>query len=143
MLNLFRNVNQRIVKNQFLLNQIIKSIDKTVTRQSSILCRTHEKGNSSHLSWKQQLLQRTQLPHLHFGFYSTDSENPPPNENEGEKIERILPRIVEGKIEVGPSLFTFIKTRIKAFQIRSSLDSEFNLMEFLDGSKKAVEVIFE
>lgn len=143
MLNLLRNVSQKIVKPQLSSNPLNKSIDKTVTRHSSILCKTHNSANPDRLQWNQPPLHRIQLPHLRSSSYSTDSEKPNEDagDGKGEKVQRTLPKLVNQKIDCGPPFFAFIKNRLKTMQIRQSLDPEFKLDEFVEGSKKAVEVM--
>lgn len=142
MLNLFRNVSQKIVKQQFSLNALNQSIDKTVTRHSSILCKVHKSVNQDQLEWNQLPLRRTQLPSVRSSRYSTDSKKPNENADDGngEKVQRTLPKLINEKIVCGPPIFAFFKNRLKTMQIRQSLDSEFRLDEFVEGSKKAIEV---
>lgn len=124
MLSLFRNVGQKIVKNQYLLKSMIDT--RAIHTQLNV-------SNSS----RNQL----QLPYLCGRFYSTDSEKPQNEDETAPKVKRTVPKIVNDEIQIGAPFFGFITNRLKAIQIRNSLDPEFNLNEFVEGSKKAAEVI--
>lgn len=131
MLNLVPNISGKLVRNPFLVKSAIGSVKSTTWRPFSLL------SNTQKHKWNQ--LQLRQIPSavcLRCSFYSTD----PPNDDNEPKVDRMLPKLINDKIVVGPPFFSFFKITFKSMKIRNTFDSDFTLDEFVDGSKKAVEV---
>ncbi|XP_055319516.1 uncharacterized protein LOC129577078 [Sitodiplosis mosellana] len=140
MLKLVRNVSQRFARNQVLVKPTVGTIKCTVSRQYRSLSKANKQMDQHKQKQPQQQQQRCQIPSLYLrcNFYSTD----PPNEDEpSERVERMLPKLNNDKIVVSPPFFGFIIFPWKALQIRRSYDSDFSLDEFVEGSKKAVEIV--
>lgn len=130
MLNLVPNLSGKLVRNQFLVKSIIESVRSTAYRSFSSL------SNTQKYKWNQ--LKLKQIPFavcLRCSFYSTE----PPNEDEP-KLERMLPKLINDKTVVGPPFFSFFKIQFKSMKIRNTFDADFTVDEFVEGSKKAVEV---
>lgn len=99
--------------------------------------------------WARQQQQQQQQPllslsvnpslsHLHSRCYSTDSSDDPP----GQQIpntDRKIPKMSNELLHFGAPPFSFLILNFKAFKIRK-YDADFALSEFVEGSKKAVEV---
>lgn len=136
MLNsLVRNVGQRFARNQSLVKHMNDTINCTASRHFKSLSNTNKPLNQSHQNHQQW--SQIQSPNLHCNFYSTD----PPNEDEpSAKVDRKFPKLNNDKIAVSPPFFAFFKFTWKALQIRNLYDADFSLNEFVEGSKKAVEV---
>lgn len=130
-----QNVSRRFIKNLFRVKPTIESVNNPASRQFSSLSKTNNQVNQH--KWNQQTALR-QIPsvYLRCCFYSTD----PPNED-APREGRMLPKLVNDKIVVSPPFFSFFTFTFRALKIRNTLDAEFSLDDFIEGSKKAVEVI--
>lgn len=128
MINLVPNISGQLVRNPFLVKSAIRSVKSTAWRPFSSL------SNIPKHKWN-QLRQIPSTVCLRCSFYSTD----PPNDD-GPKVDRMLPKLINDKIVVGPPFFSFFKITFKSLKIRNTFDPDFTLDEFVEGSKKAVEV---
>lgn len=139
MLNRARNVGQRLINGQLALRSGIGSINGTASRHSSALSNTNRYQNDSfNRRTNQTAKQLTPSSNLWSSFYSTNSEQPPNEEKS--KYQRSLPRLSDAPLQISAPFLSFIPINLKAWQIRSSLDPEFSLSEFVEGSRRAVEV---
>lgn len=75
--------------------------------------------------------------YLHFRCYSIDNDNQP--EQQIPNTERKIPKMSDTQIQFSAAPFSFIVLNFKAFKIRK-YDADFSINEFVEGSKKAVEV---
>lgn len=125
MQNLIRNASKRFVEN----NRLLKSASNITTRDASMHIKAY---HSSRIQGEQQLSSLC----LHSRCYSTNSEEPPPNRT---NVERKIPKISDEPIVMAASLFSFITLNLKALKVKQ-YDREFSIPEFIEGSKKAIEV---
>lgn len=134
MLSIVRTESRRFVGNQLRVKPIIQSVNSATSRQFSLLSQTHTQVNQC--KWKQSQLRQIPFVYLRYRFYSTDG----PDENRPTG-GRSLPKLVNDKIVVSPPLFSWFKHTFKILKIRNSLDAEFSIDDFIEGSKTAVEVL--
>lgn len=130
-----RNVSQRFIRNLFRVKPTIESANSSASRQFSLLLKTNSQPNQHKLN--QSLLPQIPTVYLRCSFYSTD----PPNDDAPPREGRMLPKLVKDKIIVSPPFFSFFTFTFRALKIRNTLDADFSLDDFIEGSKKAVEVI--
>lgn len=140
MLNQARNVSRKFSNSHFApLRLSIGSSNGFFTRRSSTLSNTNRYRPIQTITTLNQP-SKQQIPPscIRGNFYSTNSDQPP---NDGEKkYERALPKLSDAPLQVVAPFLSFIPINLKAWKIRSTLDSEFSLAEFVEGSVKAVEV---
>lgn len=134
MLNQVQNVSQRFVTNRLFVGSTIKLIAR---RTFSSLSPIHRQLNRPKTTWIQCQLTPKQSSDLRCCFYSTENEQPP---DESKPKEGPTPKLTNEKIVVSPPFFSFFNVTFKAMKISNSFDSEFSLDDFIEGSKKAVEV---
>lgn len=97
--------------------------------------------------WPQQTVaaQSTAMPLplclRHGRWYSSDSGGESPDDQQIPDTKRKIPKISNESLLFGALPFSFFILNYKAWQIQK-YDSEFSLNEFVEGSKKAVEVCF-
>lgn len=131
---LVRNVSQRFARNPSLVRRTNETINRTASRQLKSLSNTNKPVNQGKQNRQWSQIQSTNLG---CNFYSTE----PTDEDEpSATVRRKLPKLNNDKIAIGPPFFAFFKFTWKALQIRNTYDADFSLNEFVEGSKKAVEV---
>lgn len=126
MQNLVRNASKKFVGN----HRLLKSARNITISDASMHI------NADHLSRIQGEQQLSSLC-LHSRCYSTNSEEPPPPNQTN--VERKIPKISDEPVVMAASLFSFITHNLKALKVKQ-YDREFSISEFLEGSKKAIEV---
>lgn len=136
MQNFYRNVGHRFMGNQFQLNLLIRSIDKTVPRYSSTLSTYQGPANQRKLLSSPLQQKREQLTSLIISFYSTNSEKQS-NDEEPQSFSKLF----DDPIKTRAAFFSFFSLTLKTTKIRNSYDRDFNINEFVEGTKQAVEVI--
>lgn len=129
MQKIFRNGIKRTIATQFspkLVNSCM--VTRSVSSQISL----------QNWPWtRQPLTPPSPSSYLHYRCYSTDNDDPP--EQQIPNTQRKIPKMSDTQIEFAASPFSFIVLNFKAFKIRK-YDPEFSINEFVEGSKKAVEV---
>lgn len=135
-----RNVSGRTVWNRIQLVSVAESADKIVSRKSSTLSYVQQPVLRYKFSWNHTRIQPAQLPNLHSSFYSTDSDKPPNNDESGSTNQPPWSKLFDQDMQSSPPPLSFFTVSLNAWKIRNALDREFNLNEFVDGTKQAVEV---
>lgn len=80
------------------------------------------------------------LSYLQFRCYSIDSDDPP--KQQIADTERKIPKMSNEQLHIGAPFFSFLVLNFKALKIRR-YDADFSINEFVEGSKKAVEVCLD
>lgn len=127
-------VNKAIFQNYSKYNKLLQwAVLKTVTNNRRLICECSTFVNVTSKQWFQGDTRRSNYNFIQKQWYSEDISGPPSN-----KLPPLMPDFP--KI-VWPSLLKSIRNFILAtFIIKPYFDKEFNLPDFVAGSKKAVEV---
>lgn len=128
MQNFVRNVSKKLARNPFLL----QSINEISHRNASVHLNSHKLAG---IQRPQQLSSSC----LHSRCYSIQSDDSPPQNPTN--AERKLPKLSNEPLLFGAPFFSFLTSNFKAMKIRK-YDRDFSIQEFVEGSKKAVEVSF-
>lgn len=131
MLRQIQKFDPKFTKN--LLKSSIGAISSVGLRHSS---QTIAYRVLKHHQTSQQLMR---LPCIRCSFYSTDSEKSSEKDDDNESRRR-LPIFSDEPLKRKAPFLSFIPITLKSMKIRNSLDSEFALDEFVEGSTKAVQV---
>lgn len=124
MLILIRNTGIRLTRIPFPSKLLVQSSSVAVSRHLSSL--PHQNGlNHPQRKVRNQLIST-------YRSYSSENDS---------KSGSSIPRLTKNQIKFVPPAFSFIRWNFAAWKIRSSLDPEFTLSEFVEGSKQAVQVI--
>lgn len=130
MQTIIRNGVQQTIAKQFPLKRVSRCI---VTRCAS------SQINAQKWPWAQRRTQSMKpvSSYLHFRCYSIDSDDP--TEQEIPNVERKIPKMSDTLLHFSAPPFSFLVSNFKAWKIRK-YDADFSISEFVEGSKKAVEV---
>lgn len=126
---------QRIIRKQLTsLTPIVQFVNCNASRPFSILSK--QPVNQYKLSCCNWQKHPHTLSACH--FYSTDNEHQ--SQNDEKSKQALLPKLLDKAIDVAPPFLSFFAVTFKAIKLKNQLDNEFSLDDFIDGSKKAVEV---
>lgn len=131
MLRQIQKVGPKFTKN------ILKSSNGTIS--SVGLRHSSQKIAYGVLKCHQTSQQLMRLPCIRCNFYSTDSEKSSKTDDDNESRRRI-PIFSDVPLKRKAPFLSFIPITLKSMKIRNSLDSEFALDEFVEGSTQAVQV---
>lgn len=134
MQTIFRSVIQQTIAKQFPLRIVNRCIIITRSTSSQI--------SSQKWPWTQRTTQSIKpvSSYLQIRCYSIDNDDPP--EQQIPNTDRKIPKLCDTQIHFSAPPFSFLFLNFKAWKIRR-YDADFSLSEFVEGSKKAVEVRLE
>lgn len=138
--SLLKNVNKHFLKQNVsieLLNSSMNSLTIRGLTTNSFLLGKRRKLDDS---YKKTVLKSIASPaHNVCRYYSNENDQDSSNDKDSVH-KRHLPRISNVRISLAPPPFSFLSRFFTVWQIRSKYDADFELQQFIDGSKKAVEV---